>query len=325
MKTLLQKILPFFLMGYLLLIPCVTRGQLVERIVALVNNEVITLSELEEAGKRTFEQLQQTTLPSEKEEKMKKARKDILDQLIEDKLLEQELKRKKVEVSDKEVDAAIQEILDQHRLKENDLKMALAKEGISYSQYRRNIRDSIGKANLVNREIKSKIVIKDEDVRKTYKEKTQEFSEPLEVKVQQIFFSTPPDVPQERITGIRQEAQAILEKARKGEDFAQLAKNFSQGPEAREGGNLGFFKHKELRPELEEVAFKLQVGEVSDLVQTKEGIHILRVMERKGGEPKPFAEVQNRIRNEMIQAEAEKQFQEWMKSLRSKAYIEVKL
>ena len=80
-----------------------------------------------------------------------------------------------------------------------------------------------------------------------------------------------------------------------------------------------------MRPELEESAFKLQVGEVSGLIKSPEGFHILRVLERKGGEPKPFAEVQNQIRDEMMQAESEKQFQEWMKALKAKAYIEIRL
>jgi len=80
-----------------------------------------------------------------------------------------------------------------------------------------------------------------------------------------------------------------------------------------------------LRPELEESAFKLQVGGVSGLIKTPEGLHILRVLERKGGEPKPFAEVQSQIRDELMQAESEKQFQEWMKALKKKAYIEIRL
>ena len=86
-----------------------------------------------------------------------------------------------------------------------------------------------------------------------------------------------------------------------------------------------FRSPKELRPELEEVAFKLQPGEVSGLIKSPEGLHILRILERKGGEPKPFAEAQNQVRDEMMQAESERQFREWMKALKAKAYIEIRL
>lgn len=308
-----------------LLFPDVTRGEIVERIVAVVNNDVITLSELEEAGQRMFEQVQQSSLPAEREEKLQKARRAVLDQLIENKLLEQEIKNRKVEVGEREVEAAIEHILQQNKISENELKAILAKDGITLSTYRRRIQDDLGKMRLINREIKSKIVIKEEDLRKNYQDNLAKFTDPAEVKVQQIFLVMPQLATEAQVASIRKEALAILERARSGEDFAELAGKYSQGPEAREGGVLGFFKHNELRPELEESAFKLQVGEVSGLIRSPEGLHILRVLERKGGEPKPFAEVQNQVRDGMMQAESEKQFQEWMKALKAKAYIEIRL
>jgi peptidyl-prolyl cis-trans isomerase SurA len=308
-----------------LLFPDGTRGEIVERIVAVVNNDVITLSELEEAGKRLFEQVQQSSLPAEREEKLQKARREVLDQLIENKLLEQEVKNRKVEVAERDVDAAVQQIMQQNQASENELKEMLAKEGITLSIYRRRIHDELVKMRLINREIKSKIVIKEEDLRKNYQDNLAKFTDPAEVKVQQVFLVIPQLATEERVASIRKEALSILERARKGEDFAELAGKYSQGPEAREGGVLGFFKHNELRPELEESAFKLRIGEVSGVIKTPEGFHILRVLERKGGEPKPFAEVESQIRDELMQAESEKQFQEWMKALKKKAYIEIRL
>ena len=308
-----------------LLLPGSTGGEIVERIVAVVNNDVITLSELEEAGKRMFEQVEQSSLPEEREEKLRKARGAVLDQLIDNKLLEQEIKNRKVEVSERDIDGAIEQIRRQNQVSEDEMKAILAKDGITLSTYRRRIQDDIGRMRLINREIKSKIVIKEEELRKNYQENLARFTDPAEVKVQQIFFAIPQWATEEQVASIRKEALAILERARHGEDFAELAGKYSQGPEAREGGVLGFFKHNELRPELEEAAFKLQTGEVSGLIKTLEGLHILRVLERKGGEPKPFGEVQGRLRDEMMQAESERQFQEWMKALRTKAYIEIRL
>ena len=296
-----------------------------ERIVALVNNEVITLSELEEAGARLFHQVKETTLPSERAEKLRKAREEILDQLIENKILEQEIKKKKVEVPDRDVDAAIADIMKQNRMTENELKTALAKEGMTFSVYQRHIREDLGKMRLVNWEIKSKIVLKEEDLRKIYQEKIKEYTDPLEVKVQQIFLPFPPGATEEQIRAIGTEAETLLKRIRAGEDFTQLAKAHSRGPEASAGGVLGFFKQNELVPELEKAAFPLQAGDVSDLVKGPAGMHILRVMERKGGEPKSFAEVQNKIREAKVREEAEQKFKEWMKALKGKSYIEIKL
>lgn len=321
----MTKIIFYLITALFSLFPGNSRGEVVERIVALVNNEVLTLSELEEAGARFFHQVKESTLPSEREEKLKKAREEILNQLIENKLLEQEIKKRKVEVSDRDLDSAIEGIMKENRLTENEMKMALAKEGMTYSVYRRHIREDLGKMRLVNREIKSKIVLKEEDLRKIYQENRKEYADPLEVKVQQIFLPVSPGATEEQIRAIRKEAETLLKRVRAGEDFAQLARAHSRGPEANEGGVLGFFKEKELVPELEKAAFPLKVGEVSDLVQGPDGFHILRVLERKGGEPKPFAEVQNKIREAKLLEESEQKFKEWMKTLKDKAYIEIKL
>jgi peptidyl-prolyl cis-trans isomerase SurA len=319
------KIVLFLAFGLWVLFPSSGSGEVVERIVALVNNELITLSELEEMGKPLLDQVRQTSSPAEREERLKKARQEVLDHLIDSKLLEEEMKKKKIEVSDRDVDAAIQDILKTSNLSEDGLKKALAREGMTFTAYRHKVRDELGKMRLVGREIKSKIIIEDDEVRKRYQENLEKYSEPLEVKIQQVFFPLGQDAPKDQVAAVQREALTILERARRGDDFSQLAKVYSHGPEAGEGGVLGYFKKQELVRELEEAAFKLKPGEISDLVKSPAGFHILKVLERKGGEPRPFAEVQNRIRDEAMQEESEKKFNAWMKDLKSKAYIEIRL
>jgi peptidyl-prolyl cis-trans isomerase SurA len=300
------------------------RGEVVEKIVALVNNEVITLSDLEEMGKPMYEEVMKSSTPADREQKLQEAHRAVLDHLVESKLLDQEIKKRKIEVPDRDVDAAVEDIMKSSHLSQNDLKKTLARQGMTYSSYRQKVRNELGKMRLVNREIKSKIVIEEERVRRVYRENLDRFTEPLQVKIQQIFLPIPANGTPETVVGIQGEAQSILERARKGEDFAELAKKYSRGPEARDGGILGYFKHKELMPELEKAGFKLETDEISDLVRTHFGFHILRVMDRRGGKPKPFAEVESSIREEMIQAEAEKKYEEWMKELKSKSYIEIR-
>ena len=321
----LMKMIIFLLFGLFFLFPGNSRGEVVERIVALVNNEVITFSELQEAGTRFFHDLKESSLPSEREGKLRKAQEEILTQLIENKLLEQEIKKRKVDVPEKDVDAAIEDIMKENRLSEKELKMALAKDGITYSVYRKRLRDELGKMRLIGREIKSKLVLREEDLRKIYQENIKDYIDPLEVKVQQIFLPVPQGAPEEQSEKIRKEAETLLERVRAGEDFGQVAGAHSRGPEASEGGVLGFFKEKELVPELERAAFALKTGEVSGLIQGRDGIHILRVLERKGGEPKLFAEVQNKIREAKMKEESNQKLKEWMKALKDKAYIEIKL
>jgi peptidyl-prolyl cis-trans isomerase SurA len=308
-----------------LLLPLNLRGEVVDRIVALVNGEIITLSELDQMGQPFYEKVRQTSPAGEREEKLKKARMEVLGQIIENRLLEEEMKKRKIEVPERDVDAAIQDVLKSSKLTENDMKKALAREGLTYSAYRQRVRDELGKMRLVSREIKSKIVIEEEVLREYYRKNPEKFTDPLEIKIQQIFFPVPQNASREETAVVQRKAQAILERARKGEDFSELARKYSMGPEARDGGLLGYFKHRELMPELEEAAFKLRPGEISDLVRSPAGFHILQVLERKGGEPRPFAEVQFKIREELSEAEAQKKFEQWIKELKSKAYIEIRL
>ena len=306
--------------------PANAPGQVLDRIVAVVNSDIITYTELQDAGRRLYEQLHRSSnSPAQIAEKMASAQKEVLDDLIEGKLMEQEMKKRKIEVSERDVDATVEDILKQNKITENDLKTILAKDGMTYSVYRDQVRSNVGRMRLVNREIKAKIVIKEEDVKKYYDAHLPEFTDPLEIKVQQIFIPVPPKANEERVAVLRQEAATLRERARKGEDFGQLARKYSQGPEANDDGVLGFFKHGELLPALEGAALKLKPEEVSDLVNTSEGIHILRVMEQKGGVPRPLAEIKEKLRSDLMQTESEKLFKEWIKSLKSKAYIETRL
>jgi peptidyl-prolyl cis-trans isomerase SurA len=317
--------LPFLVFGLWVLLPSSGPAEVVERIVALVNNQVITLSELEEMGRRLLDQVRQTASPAEREERLKKARREVLDHLIESRLLEEEMKKRKIEVPDRDVDAAVNDVLKASNLTEDDLKKALAREGMTFEAYRQKVREELGKMRLVSREIKSKIVIEEEELRRRYQENPEKYSDPLEVQIQQVFFPLPPNAPKDQVTAVRREALTILERARRGDDFTQLAKVYSRGPEASEGGVLGYFKKQELVREVEEVGFKLKPGEISDLVKSSAGFHILKVLDRKGGEPRPFAEVRNRIREEAMQEESEKKFNAWIKDLKSKAHIEIRL
>ena len=330
----------FLFCSFLILSSLPSAQEVLDRIVAVVGNQIILESELK-AQLALY--ATQFGVDLKDDQKRNELEKELLEQMINDNLLLiQAQKDTTIEVTSKEVESAVEEQLkkvksqfsseeafqDQlkaERLTENELKMALAKEGMTFSRYRQQIRDDLGKMRLVNWEIKSKIVVKEEDLKKAYQENLEEYTDPVEVKVQQVFLSVAPEAAEEQVAAIRKEAQSILERARRGEDFAQLARDYSRGPESREGGVLGFFKHKELMPELEEAAFKLPPGELSEPVRSKGGFHILRVLERKGGEPRPFAEVQNRVRDKILETEVERQFKEWMKALKAKAYIEVRL
>ena len=168
---------------------------------------------------------------------MNEARKEVLEQLIESKLLEQEIKKKKIEVPERDVDAAVEDVLKQNQITVDELKIVLAKEGMTLTSYRERLRDSMGKMRLVNREIKSKIVIKEEDMRKFYRD-NQEVHDPPEVKVQQIFFAIPREAPADRWRPLK-EAAEVLEQAKEGGRLHRAGQKLLPGAGRQGGGFSG--------------------------------------------------------------------------------------
>jgi parvulin-like peptidyl-prolyl isomerase len=136
----------------------------------------------------------------------------------------------------------------------------------------------------------------------------------------------PQEATPEQIQGIRKKCQKVLERIKGGEDFAKMAMAYSEDLSSRkEGGDLGYFRKGELLPALEKEAMRLQVGEVSGIVRTELGFHILKIIDRKGGEPPPFEEIKEKVQADYYDKEMEKAFQQFISKLKEKSVIEIKL
>jgi peptidyl-prolyl cis-trans isomerase SurA len=264
----------------------------VDRIVALVNGEIITLSELEQRGKFLYDDVRKTSTAGELEEKMKKARLQVLGHLIESRLLEEEMKKRKIEVPERDVDATIQDVLKSSNLTENDMKKALAREGMTYSTYRQNVRDQLGKMRLVSR--KSSRRSSSRRGTEDYYQKNLEIHRSLEIKIQQIF-SLCPRMPREKRRRGSKGSPGDSGKGPEGR-FQRAGQEVFYGSRSQ-GWGLSYFKHRELMPELEEAGFKLRPGEVSDLIKPGRVPHFAGAGTEGRGTP-PFAEVQLKIQEE---------------------------
>jgi parvulin-like peptidyl-prolyl isomerase len=146
---------------------------------------------------------------------------------------------------------------------------------------------------------------------------------PKELTVSHILFLIPPEASEQDAERVRQKAASVLQQLRSGADFAAMARQYSEGPSAEQGGLLGTFRAGELLPGFEEVANALKPGEISDLVQTRAGLHILRVESKKEGAVRSFEEAREEIKADLLQAKTEQKYQEWLETLRQSAYIKV--
>ncbi len=286
----------------------------VDRIVAVVNNEVITLSELEEA-------VAEAKIPPSQSQ----IQHEMLKKMIEKKLQLQYAKKKGISVSQEELQAALQDIKKRNNFPTDQaLKDALAAEHLTLEQYKADLKEQLLLLKLVNREVRSGILIDEAELLDYYKRHPGSFSEPESFKVSQIFFRLPADAKPSTVSDVKAKALRVLELLQKGGDFRELARQYSEGAEATSGGNLGYFKAGHLFPEMDQAISKLQVGQFSGLIQSPSGFHILLLDEKKPAQPKPFEAVKDEVREAVYQQRSDELYQQWIKDLWATAYVEIK-
>jgi peptidyl-prolyl cis-trans isomerase SurA len=300
-----------------------TAAELVDRILAYVNDDIITLSELNERTNALVASRQQNPFLGEQELSLEEMRRNMLNRLIDERLASQEISRLKISVSEEAVDREIARILKENRLTQETLEAELRKEERTITDLRQQINEGLEQRKLVSREVQSKTVITDEIVEAYYQSNPEDFQGKGRWRIQDIYLPYyPDDTPEERAR-LRDLAQEILKRVRAGVDFGLLAKNYSQGPGAEAGGDMGYFAPGELEPVLEAAVENLKAGEVSPDIETTRGIHIIKVTEVDRGPPKALDEVRESIRNVLYKREVEFRYREWLSSLRERSYVKI--
>jgi len=308
--------------------PAVTsEGKVVEEIVARVNNEIITTSELHKArsaaaedaqqecnGRCTSEQLQVAV-----EDRQKFALRDLIDQS----LLAQRGKDMSINVEG-EVVKQLDVIRIQNKLDSMEkLESAVTKEGLNWDDFKNNIRNKLLTQEVIRREVGSHINIGRDDAMKYYEAHKKEFVMPEQVALRAIEIST--DGKQEaELAELKKKAEGLLQRIKDGEDFATLAKRFSDGSTAQQGGYLGTYKRGELAKQLEDQVFGMKKNQLTDVIETKQGFLILQVLERFEEGEQPFEKVENKIMDQLYGERMEPALREYLKTLREQSYVVVK-
>ena len=281
------------------------RAEVLNEVVATVDGNPITSHELD-----SF--IRQSTGGVDPSQLSDADRKKALDLLVTDALIRSESARLGLHASDAEVDAYINQIKQQNQLDEDSLNLALKQQGLTLEGYRAQIKKEILKNQLVSRQIRQRVNIPPEEVQRYYEEHQDEFAQPAAIKVRHIFIAVSAgasEQDEERALEKVKEAQKRLED---GEDFEDVAKDLSEGPEASEGGLLGLMRKGQMQSDLEDAAFSLKTGEVSEPVRSPAGIHILKVDERETESMVPIEDVQEQIKERLYAEAIESRFQQWI-------------
>lgn len=297
----------------------------IDRIVAIVNNEIITLGELEKIVSIESKEAMKGIGDDKKLKVEEKLRKEVLKELIERRLQLQTAKRLGINVSKEEVKEAIEGIKKKNALDDANFEKALAKENMTLKEYEEQLRNQLIMTKLFNHEVRSKVVIAEKDIALFYENNKKDYLLIDHVKASHIFLKIPEKAGEKERDEIKVILEGILKKLKGGDDFGELARVYSQGPTAGSGGSLGILRKGEMTPELEKIAFSLKSGEMSDPIWTSDGVHILKIEERAEGNYRPSEEVKEEIRKVLIEKEAENRYREWISSLRDNSFIEIRL
>ena len=295
----------------------------IEQLIAVIDGEPYTLSNVNAYSKAKLGR----GFPAGSLKDIGAQDRQVLEQFVTDKLLEAEVREAGIVVSDADVQRYIDQVKKNNRLSEEDLKAALSRENQTLATYKASVKAEIEKSDLIDRQVRRKVTISDEDVERYYKLNAKNFRTGDRANIRHILLSLPENASAERAQAAMTKGQELYRRIAAGEDFAALAREHSQGAGQADGGEIGWVNRGTLIAGIEEVAFqKLAVGQVSEPFRTSMGIHIVKLEARDAGSPVPLATVAPRIKEELMNKALEERFAKWVKTdLRRKHRVDIKV
>jgi peptidyl-prolyl cis-trans isomerase SurA len=296
----------------------------VEEIVARINNQIITRSDYEKEQQQLKEEAQEQD-PAHAEQIVAEGQKDVLRGLIDRELLLE--KGKDLDISaETELIKRLDDMRKQMKLDSmEDLEKAAQAQGVSFEDFKQNMRTEIITQQVIQREVGSRINPSKEEEQKFYEAHKSELARPERVKLSEILISTDQvgDDPQ-KLAAAQSKADDLLKQIKAGANFEEVAKKQSQGPSAAQGGDLGYFERGKLAKQLEDLTFNMKIGEVSDVIRTKQGFVILKVTEHQTPGIPSFSDVEGRMQEAVYMQKLQPALREYLKKLRDDAYIDVR-
>lgn len=324
-----------------LLLPAVLPADtVVEEIIARVNNEIVTRTEYVRSRDQLKQEIQQQDAANADRTFAEKQR-DVLRDLIDQQLLLQKGKDLGI-TGDTELIKRLDEMRKQMNLGSmEELEKAAEAQGASYEDFKQNLRNQIVTQRVIGQEVGSHLAMNKDDVKKFYEQHRAEMEQPEQVRLSEILIApkTPAKPPasadakpepaseaetEAALSAAQAKAQDLLDQIHKGAKFADLAKKYSDGPSAKDGGDLSYFKRGTLSKELEDKVFALKAGEVTDVVRTKQGYVILQTVEHQMAGIPTLKEVEPRIQDALYMQKLQPALRGYLTTLREEAFIDIK-
>lgn len=297
---------------------------IVDRIVAVVNQDIIMLSEVEKGMETSGEEIHVEDR-LERGARLREVLQKVLNQLIDEKLIDIEVKKSGIKVTGKELEAAVEDIKHRNGVTQEELEKFLEKDGLTLEALKKQIEKKLLRAKLIHWSVKIDTTVGEKDLKEFYQKNIDRYRVMESYRPAHILFRVPKEATPDAVREIRKKCEKVLEKIKGGENFGEMALLYSEDASAKDRGDLGYFRRGDLLPIFERETLRLQVGEVSGIVKTGFGFHIIQLLDRKGGTPSPFEDVKERVQSDCYEYQMDKALKQFLSSLREKSVIDIRL
>lgn len=299
-------------------------AEVLDRIVAVVNEDIILLSELNERMAPYRQRIRQQNFDAEQERQtIFQVREEMLHRLVDEKLTDQEVQRNDIQISGEEIDKTIERIKEANAFTDESLRSYLDDEELTMDQYRETIENQILRTRLVNIQVKSKIVITNEEIQAYYDSHPELYGGKLRYHLRNILIRVPAYSTEEEKNTIRERMQQLRSRIDEGEDFSDLARIYSKGPTASDGGNIGEFEESTLSPQIRDALKGLNPGDTTAVIDTDQGFQLFYVEAVHQSEGVPLESVQEEIHEKLFNEVVDKKFLSWLEDLRNRSHIKI--
>ncbi len=301
-------------------------AKLVDRIVAVVNDDIITLTDLNKAIAPYVDKINTAGYSArEKKKIIYNIKKDMINRMVDKMLTDQEIKRLHVTVSDKEIDNAIERLKQSQFMTQEDLERAIKRTGMTFKEYREKIRQEILRPKLINYTVKSKVIVTDKDIKKYYLEHKKEFVGITKYHLRNICILVDNYASDKIKLEKKNMAEKIKKMLDKGYAFKKLVKKYSETPNASNGGDLGSLKLSTLSGKIRDAVKNLKSGQYTNVILTDQGYQIFYIEGINTEKGKTLAQVSDMISKKLYKQKVNKKFRKWLDSLREKSHIKIML
>ena len=313
----------FFLLIVVVVLPATSVARVVDQLIVVIDDEPYTLRNVEQFAKSKLK----VEFPTGDLNRINERDGDVLEQFITEKLLDAEIRGAGITVTNEDVEQYIEEVKKNNRLSDSDFESALAREGMTLDGYKQSVKSELEKAELARRQVRSRVSVTDADVERYYQLNAKNYRTEDRARIRHILFSLSPQASPEVAQSTLAKAKEVYDRIEAGEDFAALAREFSEGAGRGDGGEIGWVNRGTLIAGLDEAAFdKLAVGQVSKPFRTAIGYQIVKLEARSGGAAQSLASVAPKIKADLTAKALEERYLKWLKTdLRRKHRVDIKL